>query len=158
MKGRLVALATLAVVVVGVLVAGAFSATATGGPPAAAMDQIYAALRFENLRTTTGSTTFTAGSQISFDADLVSHSHKPLVVPFQTAYNWNLLGREQTWVLRLGSDPTLPFPPIIARQGYAYATGGEIIAATQLDKHQRITYGLATPRQFVLPTTGFPAG
>jgi hypothetical protein len=130
---------------------------AAGGPPPAPMDDIYAALHIENLRTESGATSFPVGTNIRFAFDLVSDSRRPLVVPFDTQFGFYLLGTQQTWILRLGADPSLPMP-FSGRKGDWYAAGGSIIVATDLDKHQRVVFDATFPLLSDLPTPGFPPG
>jgi hypothetical protein len=156
MKRLPLMIAVLAIAVAAV----SFGGRSSAAPPPASMDDIYAALRYENLRTETGVTTFVAGSQIRFNVDLVSHSHRPLVVPLNSDFgrDFYLLGVEQTWVLRVAGDHSLPLPRA-ARKGDWYATGGAIIVATELDKHNRFVYGQVFQRFLALDsTTGWPAG
>jgi hypothetical protein len=122
------------------------------------MEDIYGALTLGNLRTESGSASFPAGSPVRFVFDFVSHSWKPLVVPFNPGFGFYVLGVEQTWVVRLGSDHSLPLPPIISRKGDWYAAGGQIIVATDLARHHRLVYGATFARGSELATAGFPAG
>lgn len=120
------------------------------------MADIYAALRMHDLATYSGSTFFTSGDQVYFTYNLVNTSSSTLTVPVNTDYGtpFYIVGIEQTWVLRLGPDPTIPSMWWAGRDGDRYAAGGEILALGG----PTVAPGQAIPRLTALYTTGFPPG
>ena len=126
------------------------------------LEQIYAALRPDGLRTATGGTAFQQGDFVEFAFDLVNTTDQPLVIPLTDFFGtpFHLVGTEQAWLERLGADPTIPsIPPIIARKGTWYAAGGSIIAVEGLPGNT-IPAGGRVPRGAAIfyPTSGFPTG
>lgn len=126
------------------------------------LEQIYAALRPDNLRTATGGTAFQQGDFVEFAFDLVNTTDQPLVIPLTDFFGtpFHLVGTEQAWLERLGADPTIPsIPPIIGRKGTWYAAGGSIIAVEGLPGNT-IPGGGRVPRGAAIfySTSGFPTG
>jgi len=124
------------------------------------MQDIYAALRVQNLAPANGSTQFVSGDQLYFNLDLVNTSANPLIVPLKkehgaTAY-W--VGTQQTWIERLGADPTIPSLSGSARDGNLYATGGSLWAVDSAFPDGTIPAGGIVPSSVALDTTGFPPG
>lgn len=99
--------------------------------PAAAstLGDLYAALRLENLRLAPGGTQRFPGDEIYFYHDLVNKSASTVTTPYVDFFgtSFYLAGVEQTWIERLGPDPTIPMP-WAARKGNWYASGGELLA------------------------------
>ena len=126
------------------------------------LEQIYAALRPDDLRTATGGTAFQQGDFAEFAFDLVNTTDQPLVIPLTDFFGrqFHLVGTQQAWLERLGPDPTISsIPPIIARKGTWYAAGGEIIAVEGLPG-DTIAAGGRVPRGAAIfySTSGFPTG
>jgi hypothetical protein len=126
------------------------------------LEEIYAALRPDGLRTATGATAFSQGDFVEFTFDLVNTSDQPLVIPLTNFFGtpFHLVGTEQAWLERLGPDPTIPsIPPIIGRKGTWYAAGGAIIAIEGLPGNT-IPAGGRVPRGAAIfyPTDAFPTG
>jgi HYR domain len=123
---------------------------------ASSMGDIYAALRMENLAPSSGSTMFTSGDYVYFAFDVRNTSSTPLVVPENYDYGrlFYLVGVLQTWVERLGPDPTIPSMWWAGRDGNRYAAGGEIFAVSS----NTIPAGGVIQRSEALNTAGFPAG
>lgn len=95
------------------------------------LEEIYAALRPASLVTTTGETAFQQGDPVSFRYDLINTSStEPLIVPVTDFYGtlYSVVGTQQSWIERRGPDPTIPaIPPIIAKKGTWYASGGLLL-------------------------------
>lgn len=156
--GRMIATAFVTLISAALLVPSA--ALAQESPSSLA--EIYAALRPENLRTTTGGTAFSQGDSVELLYDLVNTSEQPLVIPLTDFFgsSFHLVGTEQAWIERLGPDSTIPsIPPIVGRKGTWYATGGAIIALEGLTANT-IPPGGRVTRQVTLihPTGAFPSG
>ena len=124
------------------------------------MDDIYSALRIQNLAPASGSTQFTSGDQFYVSFNLVNTSTKTLVVPLkkQSGLSLHFVGTIQTWVERLGADPTIPSLSYAARDGNLYATGGSLWAVDDTFPDGIIPPGGSEPAYFALDTTGFPSG
>jgi hypothetical protein len=122
------------------------------------MAEIYAALRMENLVPYSGSTMFTSGDYVYFTFDVRNTSSSPLALPENLDYgrSFYLVGTIQTWLERLGPDPTIPSMWWAGRDGNRYAAGGEIFAVVLPDN--TIPGGGVIRRYEALSTTGFPAG
>ena len=136
------------------------SGGAQAGAGTSSMNDIYAALRIQNLVPANGSTQFVSGDQLYFNFNLVNTSANPLVVPLKkehgaTAY---FVGGQQTWVERLGADPTIPSLSGAARNGNLYATGGQLWAVDGAFPDGTIPAGGVVPSFVALDTTGFPPG
>jgi hypothetical protein len=70
------------------------------------LQDLYAALRPEDLATLDGRGAFTAGEEITFRYELVNRGSSELVVPLIDFYGdlFYLAGSEQAWVQRLAED------------------------------------------------------
>ena len=144
------------------LVSAALLAPSAAIAQHSSLEEIYGALRPQNLRTTTGGTTFAQGDSPVFLLDLVNTSDQPLVIPLTNFFGstFHLVGVKQAWLERLGADPTIPsIPSIISRKGTWYASGGEILALEGLPGNT-IPPGGRVTRQAGLfySTAGFPSG
>ncbi|HEX6724406.1 MAG TPA: HYR domain-containing protein [Gaiella sp.] len=120
-----------ALVLVAVFLVAAPASSAADTP----IEEIYASLRPQDLRSPTGSTAFAPGTEFVFAYDLVNISGNALVIPLNTAFGapFHLVGTEQKWIERLGPNATIPgIPPIIGRKGTWYAAGGSITALENL--------------------------
>lgn len=97
------------------------------------LEPLYPALRPENGRTSNDRPTFTAGETVELTYDLVDHSAEPVVTPYLDFYgsSFYLTGTEQTWIERLGPDPTIGCMTSAGRKGTWYASGGSIIASLE---------------------------
>jgi hypothetical protein len=128
--------------------------------PPSSMADIYAALQIQNLVSASGSIHFVSGDQFYVNYDFVNTSPNDLLVPLNTDFGTPLylVGTEQTWVERLGSDPTIPSLWWAGRDGNRYATGGEISAIDSTNPDGVIAAGASVPRFQALDTTGFPPG
>jgi hypothetical protein len=96
------------------------------------LEDLYEALRPESLRTESGDTTFEhGGSAIGFEYDLVNRSDGSVVFPYlEYGDSWfYLAGTEQTWIERLGRDPSISCVPEAGRKGTWYAAGGQLLVA-----------------------------
>jgi hypothetical protein len=125
------------------------------------LDEIYAALRPQNLRTEGGVTQFAPGATVAFTYDLVNTSDQTLFIPLTTpwtGFTGRIVGTEQTWLERLGPDPTIPGPWADGRgrKGTWYAAGGLVLTleADAIQPHQRITRSLPP----ITGTADFPNG
>jgi len=134
-------------------------AQAGGGPETSSLQDIYSALRVENVVPANGSTEFAAGSQVYFSFDLVNTSSKTLVVPLKQDHGLNLrfVGVAQTWIERLGPDPTIP-GGIAFHHGNLYGEGGWLWAIDGTNPDGVIPPGGTVPSQSLLDTTGLPPG
>ena len=98
--------------------------------PSPGLDEVYEAMRPQNLRTSTGSAVITRGaSGILFVYELVNTSAGTVAVPL-TAWNslsGYLIGAEQTWLeaLEPGADLSACLPGAGRKETW-YATGGRI--------------------------------
>jgi hypothetical protein len=152
--------AALAAAVLLALAALGAARSASAATTPSSMADIYSSLRLEHLAPLFGSTQFTSGDQVYFTYDFLNASASPLVVPPNSDYGriFHLVGVEQTWVERLGPDPTIPSMWWAARDGNRYAAGGSIIAEDGAFPDDTIPAGAALSRSFVLFTSGFPLG
>jgi hypothetical protein len=145
-----------------VLIAAALLVPSPAVAQESSLDEIYAALRPENLRTTTGRTSFSPGEPLEFLLDLVNTSEEPLVVPLTDFFgsSFHLVGTQQAWIERLGPEPSIPsIPPIIGRKGTWYASGGSIIAVEGLSGNTIPPRGrVARQASVFYSTVGFPSG
>lgn len=124
------------------------------------MDDLYSALRIQDLAPANGSTQFVSGDQLYFNVNLVNTSAKTLVVPLkkQSGLSLHYVGTLQTWVERLGTDPTIPSMSWAARNGNLYAAGGLLWSVDDTFPDGIIPAGGVEPGSGVLDTTGFPTG
>ncbi len=158
MKRSSLAVAALAAtLLVSILV---MSGGAQAGAGTTSMNGIYHALRIQNLVPANGSTQFVSGDQLDFNFNLVNTSTNPLIVPLKKEHGAtaHFVGTEQTWIERLGVDPTIPSLSGAARNGNLYATGGALAAVDDAFPDGTIPPGGVDPRFVALDTTGFPPG
>jgi len=120
------------------------------------MDEIYNALKLENLQTENPS--YVAGEQVDGTYELVNRSDSTLLIPlnFDFSQPFHLVGVRQHWIERLGPDNNIAaIPDNIARDGARYAAGGSIIATdslwANLESH-------TFPWSLGYDTSNFPAG
>jgi hypothetical protein len=95
------------------------------------LEELYMALRPEDLAALDARGTFIAGEEIWFRYKLVNRGATELVVPLIDFYGdlFYLAGSEQAWVQRLGEDPSIPCLPAPASDAQGrYAAGGQILA------------------------------
>jgi len=102
-----------------------------GDVPPAPLKVVYDALRLQDLRTTTGSSTYPQGTPVGVEVDLVNRSSGPVTLPYaaygdESSYAAGIL---QMWIERLGPDPDMDCLPDAGRKGGWYADGGSIITA-----------------------------
>jgi len=139
------------------VVAGPVVASAGGNT----INDVYAAMRIQDLAPASGTLQFVSGDQLNFTSNLVNTSPDPLVVPTSNRRSTPLysVGVVQTWVLRLGPDPTIPSLSSSGRDGDRYATGGSVITADYWFPDGVIPSGGSLPLSTTtLDTTGFPDG
>jgi hypothetical protein len=150
----------LAASLLATVVLGVAAGNAAADVTPSTMADIYAALQIENLAPLTGSSVFVSGDQVYFTYNLTNTSASALVVPLNTDFGapFHLVGDEQTWVERLGPDPTIPSLAYASRDGNRYATGGEILVEDGAFPNDTIPAGGSLSRYTVLYTTGFPQG
>jgi hypothetical protein len=119
------------------------------------LQDLYAALRPEDLATLDGRGAFTAGEEITFRYELVNRGSWELVVPLIDFYGdlFYLAGSEQAWVQRLGDDSSIPClsSSVVDDEG-RYAVGGQILAFPG-SPGPRVAPGDALPRNAVLYDT-----
>jgi len=152
----------IAVAICVLLGAGALAPGAASAESTSSLEEIYAALRPQNLRTPTARTAFDAGDALEFQYDLVNTSATPLVIPLTDFFgaSFHLVGSEQSWLERLGPDPTIPsIPAVIGRKGTWYASGGAISAVEGLPGNT-LPAGGVVPRgaSVFYSTDEFPTG
>lgn len=120
------------------------------------MDEIYNALKLENLQTENPS--YVAGEQVDATYELVNRSDSTLVIAlnFDFSRPFHLVGIRQHWIERLGPDNNIAaIPDNIGRDGARYAAGGSIIATDSLwAPSESRTF----PWGFGYDTSNFPAG
>ena len=129
--------------------------------PNSQMEQIYNALKIENLQT--DKSIYTAGEQVEATYDLVNRSDSTLVIPLNTDFSqpFYLVGIRQHWIERLGPNSTIPsIPANIARDGARYAAGGAIIPTDGSfpDHRWPPSASIAFSSPLGYDTSDFPAG
>jgi hypothetical protein len=113
------------------------------------MDNIYNALRLENL--VADKAYYTSGEDVVFSYKLTNVSSQTLVIPENNDYSrsFYLVGTIQTWIERLGSDNNSPsISDETWRNGARYSSGGSIIDVGP-DKRV-IEPGESIPLEFIL--------
>jgi hypothetical protein len=99
------------------------------------MDKIYNALILENL--ITDKALYTSGEEVILSYELTNRSNQTLVIPENNDYSqtFYLVGVEQRWIERLGSDGNISsIPNSTAKDGTRYASGGAIIPVERILK------------------------
>jgi hypothetical protein len=131
---------------------------------ASSMDEIYAGLKVENLRTSQSQAV--AGDTMEFEFELVNRAPETLSVPSNFFYGseHHVLGLAQAWVERLGPLKRIPYL-YSGREGDLYARGGQVLALEwygpvggwQLADNLWPS-GHSVPFRWTLETAGFPTG
>jgi hypothetical protein len=124
---------------------------------ASTMEEIYAALKLEDLR---AAPSYTAGEIVEPTFSLVNRSTETLVVPLNTDFSqpFHLVGVLQAWIERLGPVKTIPsIPPQTYFDGSRYAAGGTVVPVEDLPGFAWPA-GLARSYVWGLNTAGYPDG